>query len=168
MATFYKPYRYWWNYYSDLAYSKNGFVSRFFNVSGTVIFGLGYSVVWLSIGNFVDNHILLIQIAGIIGSLSLIGTIVFPYEKFQQVLHGFLVMLSVFGLNLALYVINLEYHSWLLRVNIVAFIVYFIVWAIANLAFRADLKKARPFHSPVQKLYVLILELALLSVLLGR
>ncbi len=166
MMLFYKPYRYWWNYYSDLAYSKNTGISRRINRVSTIFFAVTVSYTWLSIDQIITENITLITAMGLIGLLSLMGTVIFVYDKHHPMLHGVFVTAANLMLNTALFTVNLELRSPVITIHLLFFIVYFVTWSVTGRIYRYDLKKARPLHAPVQKFYVILIEFAFLAVLL--
>ncbi|MFC1687318.1 hypothetical protein ACFL0L_01970 [Patescibacteria group bacterium] len=166
MATYYKPFRYLWSYYSDLGYDKNTKVSRFFNTWTTVYFAIAIIVVWITIGTHLDENILLIQLSGIIGALSTIGIVIYPFNKQNPILHGIFVFLANISTNAAILIVNLELQLITVWIHLGWFALYLSVWAITSRVFIHDLKRARPYHAPVQKVYVLLLMISIVSILI--
>lgn len=166
MAIFYKPFKYWWSYYSDLGYDKNTKISRLLNKWSTIYFALAMILVWITISSHIERNILLIQLSGIIGALSTIGIVSYPFNKQNPILHGVFVFLANILTNITIFLVNLELQLMIVWVHIGWFVLYLTVWAIISKVYVKDLKRARPYHAPVQKVYVLLLMISMIAIIL--
>lgn len=162
MLTYYKKYDYWWHYYCDLGYTipENRTSTLLYKV-GLIIFAVLMLPVWLNIDSYLTAHVELIKVAGIVGCVSFILMIVFPYEKSRE-LH-FLSLFSAFtGLSVALFIANLELQHALLSIYFWCFLVYISVVIVTTALYRKEMKKAHRYQAPVQKTFVLLFDLTVI------
>lgn len=171
MLTFYKRYRYWWNYYSDLGYRKNSTMSRVLNAVGTLFLAGALIILWTHVGASEKVHYAhLIQVMGYLGVLGLVGVVAIPYDKYLKGysrVHGTCVLVGNVMTNGAIMLLNVSIGSVVVWLHVGWFVLYFFVWAYTGKRFRHDLKKARPVHAPVQRIYVWMLQLAVVLLLLA-
>ncbi|MBU0598603.1 hypothetical protein KKF61_06490 [Patescibacteria group bacterium] len=117
MLTFYKPYRYWWNYYSDLGYEKNSKLSCAINISSSVLAGLALVIAWIYVGQQLSDIKWIVWIGGIMSAMSIIGLAVIPYSKYHggtSFVHaGFVLCVNIFT-NICIFLINLQFNSLLI------------------------------------------------------
>lgn len=162
MLTYYKKYDYLWHYYCDLGYAiPENRTSTLLYKAGLVSFAVLMLPLWFNIGSYLTLHVVVIQVAGIVGCVSFILMILFPYEKSRK-LH-FLSLFSAFtGLSVALVIANLELQNALLTVYFCCFLVYISVVIVTTARYRKEMKKAHRYQAPVQKTFVLLFDLTVI------
>ncbi len=171
MLTFYKRYRYWWNYYSDLGYRKNRPLSRWLNAIGFIIFGASLALLWYVIGREITTYGWLLWAVGWMGVAGLVGVAIVPYDKYLRgysIVHGASVLVGNIMTNIAIILANASIGSVWVWIHVGWFAVYFIVWMYTGWKYKSNPKHARPLHAPVQRIYVWTLELAIIVLFLVR
>jgi len=156
MLAYYKKYDYWWHYYCDLSYTipKNR-LSTILYKAGLIIFAVLLVPLWLNIDSYLTVNVVFIKVAGIIGCISFMLMIVFPYERSRR-LH-FLSLFSAFtGLTAAFIIANHELQHALLDVYVGCFLVYISVVIITTTLYRKEMKLAHKYQAPVQKTFVIL------------
>ncbi len=163
MLTYYKKYNYWWHYYCDLGYSiPENRTSMLLYKAGLTVFAVLLLPVWLNIGSYLTLNVALIQLMGILGCISFLLMIVFPYEKSKE-LHFLSLFFAFTGLSAALVIANLELQNVLLTIYFWCFLVYFCVVIVTTFIYRTEMKKAHKYQAPVQKTFVLLLDITVIA-----
>src|SRR3989344_874474 len=168
MLTHYKPFRYFWNYFSDLSYENNWALSRLLNLIAFVILGCTLILIWWQVAMTSAESALLFKFFGFFGGISIACSVLVPYKKYQRaysVTHGALVMTGNISTNICILLVNTKLQNWYLWVALAVFVIYFLVWAVSSRVYKNNEKMARPWHAPVQKAYVLFQVAALIVVI---
>lgn len=159
MLTYYKKYDYWWHYYCDLGYTiPENRTSTLLYKSGLIFLAVSLLPLWLNIDSYLTLNVALIQGLGIVGCLSFISMIIFPYEKSRE-LHFFSLFMAFTGLSAALVIANQELQSVLLTIYLWCFLGYISVLIATTAKYRKEMKRAHKFQAPVQKTFVLIFDI---------
>ncbi len=156
MLTYYKKYNYWWHYYCDLGYTipKNR-RSTILYKAGLILFAVLLVPLWLNVDSYLTVNVVFIKVSGIIGCISFILMIIFPYERSRK-LH-FLSLFSAFtGLTAALFIANIELKHALLDAYFWCFLVYISVVIVTTALYRKEMKRAHKYQAPVQKTFVIL------------
>ncbi|HDS44654.1 MAG TPA: hypothetical protein ENN68_00900 [Methanomicrobia archaeon] len=156
MLTYYKKYDYWWHYYCDLGYTiPQNRLSMLFYKAGLIIFAVFLMPLWINIDSYLTVNAVFIKVAGIIGCISFILMVLFPYERSRR-LH-FLSLFSAFtGLTAAFLIANQELQHALLNVYAWCFLVYISVVILTTARYRKEMKLAHKYQAPVQKTFVIL------------
>ena len=162
MLTYYKKYDYLWHYYCDLGYAiPENRTSTLLYKAGLTVFAVLMLPLWFNIGSYLTLNVAVIQVAGIVGCVSFLLMIAFPYEKSRK-LH-FLSLFSAFtGLSVALVIANLELQNALLSIYFWCFLVYILVVIVTTARYRKEMKKAHRYQAPVQKTFVLLFDITVI------
>jgi len=62
--------------------------------------------------------------------------------------------------------INQELYLTIISLHVIWSLIYLLVFSFTTIIFRNNLKKARPYHAPVQRIYVILMEITLLVVII--
>ncbi len=166
MRSYYKKYRYWWNYYCDLGLTKpENRRSVVLFTASTIYFAFTMVVFWANIDHYLHENLRLIQITGIVGAISFIGIVLFPYDKAHFTHSAFLFLASIQSCA-ALYIANKEMGFWPITLLVVGMGVYLAVVAVTTIVFRNNMRGAHRYHAPIQKIYMLIMEGTIIAVLI--
>jgi hypothetical protein len=163
MLTYYKKYDYWWHYYCDLGYPiPANRTSMCLYKAGLTLLAVLLLPLWLNINVYLTRHVAVIQAAGVLGCLSVLLMIAFPYEKSKEV--HFVALCSAFtGLSIAFVIANQELQHALFNFYGCCFVVYLSVVILTNLLYRKEMKRAHRLVAPVQKTFVLLFLLTVIA-----
>ena len=162
MLTYYKKYDYWWHYYCDLGSTiPENLKSMLLYNAGITYFAITMLLVWINIGSYLTLNVRLIQVMGIVGCISVILMIVFPYEKSRKQ-HISSVFSAFISFSAALMIANQELQLALLNLYFLGFIVYISVVTVATAMYRKEMKKAHKYQVPLQKTFVLLFNITVI------
>jgi hypothetical protein len=162
MLTYYKKYLYWWHYYCNLGYTiPENRTSMLLYSAGITYFAIMMSLVWVNIGTYLTLNVGLIRLIGIIGCISFILIIVFPYEKSKQI-HFISLFFAFSCLTVVLVIANMEIHHLLLTIYFWCFLAYLFVVILTTIMYRNGIKKAHKYQAPIQKTFVILLDITII------
>lgn len=162
MLTYYKKYNYWWHYYCDLSYAiPENRTSTLLYKAGLTFFAAMMLPVWINIGSYLTVHVELIKFTGVLGCISFILLIVFPYERSKEI-HFFSLFSAFICSTAALVIANLEIQLFLLTIYFWCFLVYLLVVLVTTVMYRNEIKKAHKYQAPIQKTFVLLFDVTVI------